>query len=183
MTTLRGLLLTCSVAVGLSFASTAGAVPVLWTLTDVEFDDTGTASGSFVYDADLDAFSAISVTTSGGSLPGATYTDLFDGGANDALIVEDALADQTGAPGLQLIFTSPLANAGGVVDLLLFGFPSFATFEQTCVNPTCSSATIDRVVVSGGLIGSAVVPIPAAGWLLLSAIAALGSWRRRGLTA
>jgi hypothetical protein len=36
-------------------ASAVSALPIQWTLTDVLFDDGGTATGSFIYDADLNA--------------------------------------------------------------------------------------------------------------------------------
>ena len=43
------------------------------------FDDGGTASGSFVYDAVTNTYSAINVTTTtGATLAGATYTSLSD---------------------------------------------------------------------------------------------------------
>jgi hypothetical protein len=39
------------VIVLLSFSTHAGAIPVNWTLSDVTFDDGGTATGSFTFDA------------------------------------------------------------------------------------------------------------------------------------
>ena len=50
----------------------AHAVPILWTLEDVNFSTgnpaavTGSANGSFIYDADTAAYSSVSVTTSAG---------------------------------------------------------------------------------------------------------------------
>ena len=56
------------------FATAASATPLLWTLNGLVFDDGGTASGSFVYDADSHHFSAINLATTAGSiLPGATF--------------------------------------------------------------------------------------------------------------
>jgi len=158
------------------FAHAAGATPVLWTLTDVEFDDAGTASGSFIYDADTGAFSAVAVSTSGGSLPPVDYADVLFGGEFDALMVIDPFADLTGVPTLQLIFQAPLTNAGGFVDLASFD-PFFSSFEQTCGDPLCFSAVVERTVISGGLIGT-VVPLPAGFVLLLSALGIL-PWARR----
>src|SRR3954453_13212771 len=49
------------------------AAPVLWTLSGVTFADGGTASGSFVYDATTNTYSAINVTSAGGTLSSVTY--------------------------------------------------------------------------------------------------------------
>ncbi len=61
----------------LGFASvSAQAIPILWTLDSVTFVDGGTATGSFVYEADTITFSMINVTTTaGGGFLGASYTD------------------------------------------------------------------------------------------------------------
>jgi hypothetical protein len=57
----------------LGFGS-AQAIPVIWTLEGVLFEDGGTASGSFVYDADTSTFSdTYIVTTSGSMFPGEAY--------------------------------------------------------------------------------------------------------------
>src|SRR6185436_1870527 len=57
-------------------ASPAMAIPVTWTMSGVTFDDGGTASGSFVYDADTDLISTWSLGIVAGSvsaLPSFTY--------------------------------------------------------------------------------------------------------------
>ena len=62
-------------------ASSAGAVPVEWTLNGFTFQDGGTASGSFFVDTETCATSNINVTTSGGSYPfGGLYTTGSPGG-------------------------------------------------------------------------------------------------------
>jgi hypothetical protein len=48
-------------------AQTASAVPIQWTLDGVTFIDGGTASGSFVFDADLSIYSSINTSTTAGS--------------------------------------------------------------------------------------------------------------------
>ena len=54
----------------------AHGLPVEWTLDNVSFDDGGTAFGSFVYDADANEYSSISVsTTAGTAFGGAGYID------------------------------------------------------------------------------------------------------------
>ena len=157
-----------AVAVSLVIVSTVHAAPVLWTLTDVEFDDGAIGSGSFVYDADTNAYSAVSVGTAGGSLPAAVYGAVVFGGEFDAFMVSDPFADLTGQPALQLLFQAPLTNSAGFVDLASFD-PFSSSFEATCFDTTCFDASIDRVVVTGGLIGT-VVPLPGALILMLSAL-------------
>ncbi len=64
-------------------ASNASAIPVIWT-TDAIFDDGGTLSGNFVFDADIDPNTTAGVlsvdftTTPGisGSFPGNRYTQV-----------------------------------------------------------------------------------------------------------
>ena len=56
------------------------AIPLTWTLHNVTFNDGGTASGTYVYDADTNTVSNINiVTTAGSAMPGATYTNLSSG--------------------------------------------------------------------------------------------------------
>ncbi len=58
-----------ALVIGLTaMSSTAVAAPVKWTLVDVTFSDGGTASGSFMYDADTNVFSAVDITTISGTL-------------------------------------------------------------------------------------------------------------------
>ena len=60
---------------GLVLTLSTPAHAILWTLSGVTFDDGGTASGSFDYDADTNTLSSINiVTTAGGTLAGAIFT-------------------------------------------------------------------------------------------------------------
>jgi hypothetical protein len=160
----------------------AAASPIQWTLTDVLFEDGGTASGSFIYDADTNAFSAIAINTSGGTLaPPATYTAVIFGTAGDAALVPAAGPDLTGASLLQLVFQFPLTNAGGLVFLVDPFFPTASSFEGGCLNAACTSVDFGRLMVDGGIIGTpaSVVPLPAAAWLLGPALGLLAALRRR----
>jgi hypothetical protein len=162
----------------LSLAPDARAVSVLWTLEDVAFDDGGTAAGTFAYDADLDAFSTIAITTTAGSSAG--------GGTVNALLAGDPLSaalvprqgDLTGATLLQLLFQAPLTNAGGVVALVDPFFAPNSSSEGSCSNASCSSAKFARFMVSGNVVGMPV-PVPAAGGLLTAGLAVLGARVRR----
>jgi hypothetical protein len=161
----------------LALSAAADAAPVVWTLVDGVLDDGGTASGSFVYDADTNTFSAINlVTTAGSVLGGGTFSVLLDGGATAAAFVPAGALD--GAPLLQLIFDVPLTNDGTLVLLANPVFPPASSFEATCEDGDCLSAAFGRSFVDGALLG-APVPVPAAAWLLGGALGVLPLVRRR----
>ena len=159
----------------LLFTPSGHAASILWTLTDIVFDDGGTATGSFIYDADTNMFSSVSVTTSGGSIDPGNYSDVLFGDATNAGLVGQLLADYTGDRLLQLIFQTPLTNAGGIVDLTFIN-PAFSSFEFTCGDSGCFAGTIERTMVTGGLIGT---PVPATAPLMVSGIGVWLAWMRR----
>lgn len=164
-----------------ALGTTAEASPVQWTLTDVLFEDGGTATGSFIYDADTNAYSGINITVTDGSLsPIATLTALLAGGNADGAFVP-AAGDLTGSPYLQLLYyNGPLTNAGGLVYLIDPYQPEFSSFDGTCSNASCSSATFGRLMIDGGIIGApAVVPLPGALGLFASAAGLAGALARR----
>ena len=110
----------CLMVAGLLTASTAEAAPIVWTFTGVTFTDGGTASGSFVYDATVNDYSAISITTTAGTIrSGATYTTddnafgFFSTSTHMMAIPTPPIS--AGAPVLYMGFSSALTNAGGTV--------------------------------------------------------------------
>lgn len=164
------------------FATDVQAVPLVWSLVDAEFDDGGLASGSFVYDASTNTFSAVNITTTAGStLGGATYTTLLFGDQTGAGLVTGG-GDLTGTPLLGLVFQPVLTNAGGIVSLVDLFFPSASSFESVCDDAVCFGATFGRQFIDGGLVSSPV-PVPAAAWLFAGALGALPLLRRRARTA
>lgn len=157
----------------------ACANQITWTLEGVTFTDGGTASGSFVFDANLDAYSSINIVTTNGSVfTGSDYT--FPDPANapftgpsELFMVTSNAANLTGTPFLDFIWTSNLTNAGGTDGFSTSG-------ESSCTSPTCSSIDQTNVrLINGGSITSATVPEPASFLLLGSALAAVGL-RHRG---
>lgn len=166
----------------ISWMSSVQAAPIQWTLTDVLFEDGGTATGSFIYDADTNTYSSISIVTTDALLaPIATFTSLLGGSSTDAALATGG-GDQTGQPFLQLLyFQFPLTNAGGTLYLIDPFFPTASSFDGTCLNAGCTSVDYGRIMVDGGIIGVAapVVPVPAAAWLFGSALLAAGALRRR----
>jgi hypothetical protein len=153
-------------------AGSANAVPVVWTLNDVTFNDGGIATGSFTFDANTGNYSDISIQTTAGTTqpipayPGTSYGDLNP----STVIGQNLLAYETGAAdyGLALDWLGNLSNSGGSLTL------------QTGI----SSNEIDLNVfatrlITGGSISA--IPIPAAVYLFASGLGLLGWMRRRQL--
>jgi len=159
------------------------AAPVTWTLTDVVFADGGTVTGSFVYDADTDAFSAVSISSPSLPPPEGEVKDpiLFGGLWNDCASYTPLVAGRFGlqcaAPtagsSLRLVFDTALGNEGGTLALQPTSGPRGSMEVYTTGEGTI------RAITGGSLVGSSVVPIPAAAWLFGSALAGLGFTRRR----
>jgi hypothetical protein len=139
--------------------SIASADGIPWVLSGVTFDDGGTASGSFVYDAVTNTYSAISVTTTAGAtLAGATYTSLSDIAGSSStgfLFGPNNSSDLTGASFLMWLFDAPLTNSGGIVQVSIP--PPSDSIEALCGDPSCSdSAATFRIVTGGEVVGTAV---------------------------
>lgn len=154
----------------------ADAAPVTWTIDSLLFDDGGTGSGTFVYDANTNSYSDISIVTTAGSvLGGSVYgfinpTLLSPPSANGVVLVSSNLANLTGLPAIGIGFGAALTNTGGFISI-------DAGIEGTCVNAGCDApnAFPVRNILSGQL---SAIPIPAAVWLFASALGLLG-WLRR----
>jgi PEP-CTERM motif len=142
-------------------SSLAVSAPVLWTLSNVTFDDGGIATGSFTFDADTNAYSSVLITTSGGSvLPGSTYdtgeivnTPFTTNSLHLTLIDGFGAADLTGNNLIGLTYASALTNAGGSINLVA-GY--FNTFEGICGTPDCLSGTGNRTLRAGSIVASAL---------------------------
>jgi hypothetical protein len=105
----------------------ANAFPVTWTLNGVTFADGGTASGSFIYDADNNTFSTWSVSVAGGdtqTFPPVTY----DNSTSSASYFTNAPTDigalftlNASNRGIRLPGTSALSDAGGTMAVNIAG--------------------------------------------------------------
>ena len=148
----------------------AQATPVVWTLDNIVFDDGGTATGSFIFDADIWEWSDINITTTAGTAyAGDTYASLNSdypfNSPNDMLFVNDLVDPHTFVLRLQDVMT----NSGGTILLS-------QSLEAQCSDSDCAGGPVLRSFVSGSV---TAVPVPAAVWLFGSALAGLGWFRRR----
>jgi hypothetical protein len=156
------------------FSAMAHASPVTWTLENVLFEDGGTAYGSYTYDADINAFTNLSITTTTGSIIslGQTYTTgcyyIYCGDLDDT-VAAGILGSF--APIFGFVLDGPMTNNGGSHQLLIGPCQLSCEFEE--------DGETFRNVISGSV---SAVPIPAAVWLFGSALAGLG-WLRRRQTA
>jgi hypothetical protein len=169
------MMMCCAVLVlGLAAGFTpAKAVPVTWTLQDWTFNDGGSASGSFVYDADTNVFSDMFIaTTNGSARTGAIYGEAISGGNTAFSAVPFAgFPSLVSSPNLVVMFASQLTNLGGIVDV-------FMGQEATCDNVACTSlAGPIRFLEDGSVV--AATPIPAALPLFLTGLVALVAVGRR----
>jgi hypothetical protein len=152
---------------------TTQAAPVTWTLNNVMFDDGNMATGWFVYDADTNLYSDVSIyTLFDYQIEPTHYNEIsewpgeLDSGTLS--LYQEESVDITSYQDLILLyFDQPLSNSGGVV--------SVTGWESTATTVGLSGASsADHQIVSGTV---SAVPIPAAVWLFGSALAGLG-WLR-----
>ena len=178
-------------AAGLAACGTAGAAPVVWSLSSVTFTDGASASGFFVYDADSHTVGdySIGVTDGSGATAGLTAFYYFpspgpnsSGSASVALPGNAASAmtlrfsygvgSQSLQRDLRLSTDFALDAGGGSVVLVTDG--SYLSSGEH-VN---DSAGTSRAIVGGSLTG-VPVPVPASAWALLPALFALRARRDR----
>jgi hypothetical protein len=149
-------------AVSLAFSSFTFAAPVTWTVSDANFLDGGSLSGSFDYDASNNTYSNIFLsTTAGSALPGEPYV-ATSGSGNDAgyVFLNDGPFQMLS---LSLTFDDDLTNSGGTT--------GFSMYEQDPFTSAFSNRPGTGTV--------SAVPIPAAVWLFGSGLGLLGWFRRR----
>ncbi|WP_353236569.1 IPTL-CTERM sorting domain-containing protein [Diaphorobacter ruginosibacter] len=177
----------------IAFGSVAHATPIKWTLSNVIFGDSGTASGSFVYDADTNTFSMVSLsTTAGSSGTASTFSSVCSVSACpvpssdqvvSAIDPASTTGDMTNIKVLYMAFATPLTNSGGTVVLT-------SGASGTCINSTCSIPPTDARNITGGQLNgvpyvapTAATPVPALNqWglvLLASLLGSLAFWRQR----
>jgi hypothetical protein len=157
-----------------SLASPVIARDVVWTLSDVTFDDGGTASGWLEYDADADTIDGWAITTTGGTImDGFDYqTNIyaFVEGVGDLILGGNSQYD----PYLRLHAFGPLSDAGGTVALLTGLDGSYE----------CDNCDTVRAITGGALVAPASpVPEPAVWTTMVAGFGAIGLVARRRRSA
>lgn len=147
--------------IGLVCAPGAFAFPVTWTLSGATFNDGGTATGSFVYDADTNTLSNWSVAVAGGNtgtFPPITYDTTSGGssvsgqGATTTGVMLCIGPCSVGSRELRMPSVSALTDAGGTIAI-----DTANLYQGECFN--CSPY---RSFTAGNLVGTAAPAITSA---------------------
>lgn len=126
---MKTLALSAAVAAVALLATPALAVPVQWTINGT-FQDGGAITGTWIYDADTNTYSAVNITTTAGTTltTGANYVGLRGAGGSNAF---EALTAAGMADGERVVSIwvngAAMNNAGGVRTL-----NTALTVEGTC---------------------------------------------------
>lgn len=167
----RFLLATAASVVALASAGSAQAASIVWTLSNVTFDDGATASGTFTVDSVTGQTTSVNISTTAGLLSAFTYDGMNSQIFSNNLFPNSFLAAHV--PNidryLNLTFTG-LLTAPGSNPLALGIFPNPSSFE-------CNNCNVVRYAISG--LATAAVPEPATWAMMIAGFGLVGAAMRR----
>lgn len=164
----------------LLFCSSARAIPVEWTLAGVTFDDGGTASGSFTFNAASNSILDFNINVSGGNT-GIHPALVFQPSAGTGFVLPnsnplDTLFFNHNVSGRQFRITplAALTDAGGLVQIdLATAFGGSGSADTFNFSPA-------RLINAGSLTGAAIsISEPGSLGLVAIAIVGIGLARRK----
>lgn len=182
-----------SVAAALLSASSAAlAVPLQWTVHDLDFGSGASITGNFVFDAAVGGaagYSDVNLTLSGAIVP--SFDGVYDAiasapGVGSGLLVAymSATGGGTGDPGIALFFNPDLSDTGAAVAVDTFAYGTCATTTGDTCGDSILAAEVhfqpDGAATSARL--PLDTPVPAMVGLLGLAVVGLGVLRRRRMT-
>ncbi len=155
--------------------ATAFGAPLKWSITGT-FEDGGTITGSYSFDASTSTYSSVAVQTTEGSIrSGASYTLYDPCCAQDPgfLLFVTTTGNLTGTPVLSAMLVGNMTNAGGTINLATAASGLSWFSEEDCVNSTCTGPVgATRRITSGYVTtvpepGTFIVALPLAAIALL----------------
>lgn len=138
----------CVAAATLAISSAALAAPMNWSLSGT-LAGGGTVSGTFTYDPATNVYSAVNITTTAGTLPGAIYTTVNAASRSNLLVANTAGGTSSGQPVIAVTF-NPVLSATSTPRTL-------GNSEGTC-NPGCTDFSAGTRRAISGTVSMAAAP-------------------------
>ena len=163
----------------LALAATASAASIKWTVNNASFQNGGTLTGSFNFDADsstVGSFNFVTTAPLTSQPSGFTYAN-----PDTALVISNSQLEfltpnATNQGNLFLVFATPLTDSGGTIQLNLGSSDEGSTFGSSGYLRGFTSGSVSAAT------SSSAAPEPASLALAFTALGAFAAFRRRRAT-